>query len=111
MSDDDIVTQIIDQMYDSDWFSRTPWWIGKKYQTTIKHGTGANNWGARKWYMEAKGQKQEHANKIAEADLQLYLTAIEAKAQQDTKNSTNENTSLLALVQEQQKNQHQCVPA
>ena len=60
---------------------------------------------ARKWYMEAKRQKQEQAYKIAEADLQMYLIAIKAKAQQDMKECdeyinqvTYQNTSLLALV-------------
>ena len=38
---------------------------------------------ARKCYIDTKGQKQEQANKIAEVDLQMYLTAIEAKAHQD----------------------------
>ena len=60
--------------------------------------------------MCAKGQKQENINKIAEVDLQRYLAAMETKTEQYTKEHnknieqvTDQNATLLSLVQEHQK--------
>ena len=56
--------------------------------------------------MDAKGQKQEQANKIMEDHLQMYLTAMKTEAHQDAKECnkhiqvTDQNSSLITLVQE-----------
>ena len=86
-------------MYNSDWLSEENMTKWEKISDNNKMWSRCQQFFkaayiARKWYMDAKRQKQEHANKIAEADLQLYLAATEAKAQQDT----TENTECALLL-------------
>ena len=49
---------------------------------------------AQKRYMDAKGQKQEQTIKIIEDNIQMYLTTIEAKADQNAKEHGNNRRKL-----------------
>ena len=60
---------------------------------------------------DANGQTNESMSKFTEADFNTYLNAIETKSTQENKEHnehiqqvTEQNATLLALVQEQQKN-------
>ena len=71
---DDIVIHVINVMYDSNWFSKDTmtYWediLNKNKTWNRCQQVFEATYIARKRYMEAKGQKQEHANKIPEADL------------------------------------------
>lgn len=65
---------------------------------------------AKKSYIKAKESTQESINKIMIADWNFYLKAMKAKVTQDKKEQeehiqqvTQQNTTLFAMVQEQQK--------
>ena len=89
VSDDDIVIHVVDQMYNLDCFSEknmTNWEevlnkdkMWSKCQLFFEASYVAKNI---IWMLKNRNKK---TSTISEADLQMYLTAIEAKTEQDTK--------------------------
>ena len=102
-------------MYESNWFSVETMTTLKETQDNEKMWPKSqtfleNVYITRKRYINAKGQPNNSINKITEANLNMYLAAIDTKSAQENKEHkehiqqvTEQNAILLALVQEQQK--------
>ena len=74
MLDNNIVIYKVDQMCNSDWFSEKTMTNWEEILDNHKTWSKCQQFFeaayiARKQYVDAKGQKQEHINMIAEADL------------------------------------------
>ena len=108
---DDIVIYVIDQVYESDWFSEesmTKWKETsdntKTWQNCQQFSKEANI--ARKRYNKAKGQTQETMNNVMVNAWNMYLEAMKAWATQEQKEQqehiqqvTNQNATLVTMVQ------------
>ena len=95
MSDNDIVIHVVDQMYELDSFSEEAMMNWEEIPNNNKTWTMCQQFFeaayiASKSYMDAKGQKQEQANKITKDHIQLYLMAKwklkHTKTQKNAKN-------------------------
>ena len=113
--DDNIIIHVVDQMYESDWFSEetiTKWEETNNNSKTLHQCQQffEDAYIARKRYIKTKGSIKESINKIMTADWNLYLEALEAELTQDKKEQEEhiqqviqQNATLITMVQEQQK--------
>ena len=115
VSDNDIVIQVTDQMYEFDWFSEETMvkWKDTKDNTKtwqVCEQFFEKAYIARKRYNKAKRQTQESINNFMTNEWNMYLEATEAKAmhgqkaqQEHIQHVTNWNVNLITMVQEQQQ--------
>ena len=105
---------VVDQMLESDWFSEETMTTWEEFLDNEKQSKCQqffeNAYIAKKLYTDAKGPKKENVSKIKEADLHIYLAAIDTTTEQETKEHdehikqvTEQNAILLSLVQDEQK--------
>ena len=110
MSDNNIVIHIVDQMYKSHWFSEETMTTWEETQDKKKTWPKCQTFFeaayiARKRLNNAKEQPNKSINKTTEADLNMYLTTMDAKSAQEIKEHNehiqqvmDQNATLLALV-------------
>ena len=102
-------------MYESDWFSEDTMTKWEETHNNRKMWNQCQSFFeeayiARKRYIEAKASTQESINKVASNEWQVYIEALEVKATQDKKEQeehikqvTQQNTTLIQMIQDQQK--------
>ena len=83
--DDDIMINLVDQMYASDWFSEETMMAWEETQDAQMTWAKCQAFFEaayieRKQYNKAKGQTNQSLNKVTEHNLQMYLSIIKMKA-------------------------------